>query len=86
MTEQNQHEFERVAPPEGKKMNPIERIINLFVSPGELMQNIKLYPVILVPLIASIILALAAIPFVTQYSEMTLQELSIISLELHGVD
>ena len=67
-------------------MNPIERIINLFVSPGELMQNIKLYPVILVPLIASIILALAAIPFVTQYSEMTLQELSIISLELHGVD
>jgi len=89
MTEQNQQtqpELERLVAPGVKKMNPIERIINLFVAPTELMQNIKLYPVILVPIIISIILALAAVPFAAQYSEMMLQELSIISLELHGVD
>ena len=86
MTEQNHHELERVVTPENKKMGPFERIINLFVAPTDLMKNIRLYPAIFMPFIAALVLALAAIPFTTQYSEMMLQELSIISLELHGVD
>jgi len=86
MNEQNENQLERIVVEENRKMGPVARIINLFVAPTELMQNIKLYPVILVPLLVSIILALVAIPFVTQYSEMTMQELSIISLELHGTD
>jgi len=80
------NELERVVAPEGRKMGIFERIINLFVAPTEVMQNIKLYPVILVPAIVSILLALVAVPFTAQYSEMMLQELSIISLDLHGVD
>ena len=85
-TEPQLEELTRMVEPDAPKMGPVQRIINLFLAPGELMQNIKLYPVIAVPFVVALIIGLVSIPATSQMSELMMQELSIISIEMYGVD
>ena len=84
--ENGHEELTRVIAPEVLKMSAVSRLISVFVSPGELMQNIKSYPVILAPLIICIIIGAASIPFSRQWTELYMQELSHISIEMYGID
>ena len=84
--EQPHEELTRMVEPEIKKMGAIQRIISLFIAPGELMRNIKAYPVVLVPFILSIVIGLASIPVTMQGQELMTRELSNISIERYGVD
>ena len=83
---QQDDQITRVVEPEIIKMGMFQRLSSIFVSPGELMQNIKTYPIISVPLIASIIIGLISVPIMQQVAEMLNQQLSIISIERFGVD
>lgn len=68
------------------KMKTVQRIISLIASPRALMENIKLYPVILVPLVICVIIGLISVPVNTRFSDALLREQSNISLYLYGVD
>ena len=82
-----QHEeLTRMVEPEVIKMGAVQRVISIFAAPGELMHNIKAYPVILVPFLLSVVLGLIAIAPNLQVTEMTTQEMSHISIERYGVD
>jgi len=83
---QSHEELTRMVTPEIKKMGTIQRIISLFIAPGELMRNIKAYPVVLVPLILSIAIGLLSIPVTLQGQELMSRELSNISIERYGFD
>ena len=85
-TPQNEEQLTRMVEPDIIKMGVIPRLLNIFVSPGELMQNIKTYPIISVPLIASIIIGLVSIPILQQSAELMNQQLSNISIERFGID
>lgn len=84
--DQHHEELTRVVEPEVHKMGAVQRIINLFVSPSELMQNIKVYPVILIPLIVSMAIGLISVPLTSQIMPIVQQELSIISIDRYGID
>ena len=86
LNQPSNEELTRLIEPEIRKMGAIQRIISLFVSPGELMRNIKVYPVVLVPLILSIAIGLVSIPVTMQGQELLSRELSNISIERYGVD
>ena len=86
INEQSHEELTRVVESEVKKMSIIQRIISLFVSPGELMYNIKAYPVVLIPLLLAIAIGLASIPLTMQTSDLMSRELSNISIERYGID
>jgi len=82
-----QHEeLTRMVEPEVVKMSAVQRIISIFAAPGELMRNIKVYPVILVPFLVSVVIGLIAIIPTLPATEMVNQELSHISIERYGVD
>jgi len=83
---ENQEALTRMVEPDAPKMGAVQRVINIFISPGELMQNIKLYPVVLVPFIVSVIIGLASLPVVGQVQDIMMQELSNISIERYGFD
>lgn len=80
------NDITRVVEPEIKKMNPLDRLISLFISPVALMKNIKLYPVILVPLLIVTLLALGMLPFMGRYTEIQTRIFSNVSLERYGMD
>ena len=84
--QQEHEELTRMVEPEAPKMGAGARLINIFISPGELMQNIKLYPVIFVPFIATVLIALISIPTTLQLAELSMREMSNISIERFGVD
>ncbi|MCL2422232.1 MAG: YIP1 family protein [Defluviitaleaceae bacterium] len=84
--EQPHEEITRMVAPDAPKMGIVNRLINIFVSPVELMQNIKLHPVILVPLLTAILITLVAIPISTQLVEISNRELTNISIERYGMD
>ena len=79
-------QIERMVEPDAPKMGVGSRILNLITSPSELMRNIKLYPVVLIPLLLSIAIGLISIPTQQRFTEVYLQELSHISIEMYGVD
>jgi len=74
-------ELTRMVAPEVIKMNVLQRIIALFTAPGELMKNIKVYPVILVPFLLSLVIGLVGIAPTRQSTELANQELSHIFTE-----
>jgi len=91
MNENNQPQYEhdeltRTVEPEVIRMGVASRIISIFVSPGELMRNVKVYPTVLVPYLLAVVLGIITIFPTTALSEMILQEMSIISIERYGVD
>jgi len=84
--ENNHEELTRMVEPEIIKMGAINRIISIFVSPGELMKNIKAYPVFLVPFLVSVILGLAAVAPSQVVSERATIEMGNIYIERIGVN
>jgi hypothetical protein len=74
-------ELTRIVEPETIKMKAMQRIISLFMSPGELMQNIKAYPVILVPFLVSVVIGLLTIVPAVSVSELETQEMNNIFIE-----
>ena len=83
MNEQNeQHEeLTRVVEAPALKMGIFKRIIAVIISPGELMANIKEYPVILPPLILVIFLSLLSIPISIPYTLMIAEEMNNLMIE-----
>jgi hypothetical protein len=71
---------------ETTRMKPLNRLMSIFVSPVELMKNIKVYPAVLVPLILCVLISLATLPLLMRYSDIQTRALSLISLERYGVD
>ena len=93
MSENNQdfqldhhEELTRVVPQEVLKMPILKRIINIFAAPGEVMENIKTYSEILAPYLIAIVIGLATIPISMQVTDMSMQEMSMISIERWGID
>ena len=86
LNEQPHEELTRMVEPEAPKMGAIQRIVALFTAPGELMKNIKVYPVVWFPLIVVIALGIISIPLSLQTTDILNQELSNISIERYGVD
>jgi hypothetical protein len=68
------------------KMNPLDRILSLFVTPVSLMKNISVFPIVWVPLIICVLLSFAAMPWSARMSEIATRQLSNISIERYGVD
>lgn len=79
-------ELTRMIEPEVLKMGIGQRVVSIFASPGELMRNIKVYPVILVPFLMIILLSVISIPISLQIGDLVTNELSIISIERYGID
>lgn len=79
-------ELTRMISPDVLKMNIFTRFISILFSPAELMRNIKTYPVILAPLLICILIGALSIPVSRQWTDMYMQELSHISLEMYGTD
>ncbi|MCL2398845.1 MAG: YIP1 family protein [Defluviitaleaceae bacterium] len=84
--QQNHEELTRVVEPEIKKMGAVQRIVSLFISPSELMHNIKMYPVVLVPFAVVIVIGLISMVFTPQITEIMNHEISNISIERYGID
>ena len=81
MNEMNEHVEQDVA-----KMPVASRIVGIFASPSEVFENVKLHPVIMVPLLCAILIGLITAPFGAQMTAVTNQELSHISIERYGFD
>ena len=79
-------ELTRVVKEESKKMGFFDRLVNLFISPGELFQNLIKFPVILAPYFLCVFISLIQIPGMMAYTEITTQALSNYSMERFGVD
>ena len=84
--ENNHEELTRMVEPEIIKMGAINRIISIFIAPGELMKNVKAYPVILVPFLVSVILGLIAVAPNQTVSQLATIEMGNISIERFGVN
>ena len=78
-------ELTRMVEPEIIKMGVIKRIICLFAAPGELMANIKAYPIAGVPILLCILLSIASIPFSAGLAAITTREMNNIFLEEFGI-
>lgn len=85
-TNNQEHEITRVVEPEVIKMGVVSRVLNIFISPVELMHNIKAYPVFLVPFLLSVVIALAGIGPSRHVTEMMNEEIAFISIERFGFD
>ena len=68
------------------KMKPVTRVVSLFVSPKALMENIREYPAVLVPLIICALLAFAGLPLTNKLVDIQQRTFSNISIERYGVD
>jgi len=86
MNEQHHEELTRVVAPGARKMSIVQRIISIFIAPGELMHNIKAHPVVLAPLILCIAIGLLSMPVTLQGQDLLNRELSNISIERYGID
>ena len=84
--EELNEELTRLVEPEVRKMSAVQRILSVFISPGELMSNIKEYPVFLVPYLVSVLIGLIAINTALQATEIINQELYNITIERYGAD
>ena len=82
----NDEELTRMIEPEVQKMGIIQRITSIFVSPGELMRNIKAHPVVWAPLILSIVIGLASLPISLQFAEVMQHEINNLLIELYNID
>jgi len=69
-----------------QKMKPLERILSLFVTPAQLMKNIKAHPSSLVPFLVCAAIGLASVQLAIKYSEIQTRRLSYASIERYGVD
>ena len=63
-----------------------ERFFALVAAPSTLMENLKTFPVMALPLVITIVLFLAALPLSMRMTEMRHDELSRLSYERYGVD
>jgi hypothetical protein len=66
-----------------KPMPLSERVASLFIAPVKLMENIKLYPVALLPLFICLVIRLLYIPLSDQYNEMVTVETEKYTLETY---
>jgi len=72
---------------EDRKMGVVDRIVNLFVSPGALMHNIRLFPVIGAAYLVSVIIGCVAyLVLAVPATEISTREMSNISIERYGID
>jgi len=82
---QSQHEshdeLSRVVEPEIVKMSATQRMFALLASPGELMRNVKAYPVILAPFLLAVVLGLLTIPVGLAITEISMVEMRHIFTE-----
>lgn len=85
-TNDGYEELTRVVEPEAIKMTAVERLIGIFIAPGQVMENVRHFPVIFMPfLFAAIIGIISIVPNVRMTNVMT-EEMSHISIERYGVD
>ena len=63
-------ELTRMIEPEIQKIKVFQRIAAIFLSPGELMKNVKSYPIIGVPIALCIVLNVLFIPINLQLTEL----------------
>ncbi|MDR1688085.1 MAG: YIP1 family protein, partial [Clostridiales bacterium] len=71
---------------DSKPMGFFNRIISVFVSPDKLFENIRIYPKILAPLFAFIILGIVTAVFSVQLTEIVMREQSAAYIERYGID
>lgn len=79
-------ELTRTIEPEVIRMGLFARVIGIFISPGDLMRNIKAYPVAWVPLLLIVLVSLLTMPFTLAIQDLMNRELSYISIERYGFD
>ena len=75
-----------VLPPKEKKMNVLVRFGSLIGSPGKLFLNISLYRSYWPAIILCALITLISVPFMSQYTKITLDAESRMSIERYGVD
>jgi hypothetical protein len=68
------------------KLNLIDRILDLFASPAELMRNIRACPAVFAPFCMCVLISLAQLPLTEKYAEIQRRWLSNVSIERYGVD
>jgi hypothetical protein len=66
-----------------KRMTLSERVASLFIAPVKLMENIKLYPVALLPLFICVVIMLLYMPLSDQYNGMAAAETQKYALETY---
>lgn len=78
--------IEYVIEDDTKPMNLIQRIVNVFLSPGKLMENLNKYPKMLAPLVVFLVLGVAMAAIYPRVTQIALEEQSLLMTERYGTD
>lgn len=79
-------EIEYVIEDETKPMSILQRIVNVFLSPGKLMENLSKYPKMMAPIVVFIIVGLGMAFVFPKITQLTLEAQSLMMIERYGVD